>query len=1317
MPGASIFLAKPSTAAKLTRFAIHVETRAEAQTIQTFLWCLWLAALVYHRTAEFQTAASITRKSSFTYHGYGGSCAGAVYGQLCTETVEPDFESASGVDRTLFQRSSYEYDGFGNRAKSTATFYDAAGTLNTRASATTYLTGKYPLTNTKFFIEDSGRNLSDAREYDKTAPNAHCRMPTKVTDANGNFATMDYDGLCRKVRESAYAKDSSGANGGLLTKQTTYALTDLGAGNAERYSQTVNTTDGGQSIAFYDNLQRAIRSQSKNFDGTLVEASTVFDARGRQKQVTKPVSSGAGTGSATARYFYDAMNRVTQEQLPDGNTVDTAYNGLTTTVTRSNSTGSAGNAVNRSSSKTANAKGLVASVDTQPLVTQITYAYDAIGNLTQVVSPGANSSSVVKLMAYDNRGRQTQLVDPDAGTYSYVYNGAGEQTEQRDSRSPTNYVTRTQYDSFGRKTSRTETHPLGTGLADTVWSYDCANAKGMLCSVGYSAPGVSGAPAVTTKTTSFDIYSRPVATTTVIDNQSFVSQIAYDNQGRPKHAVYPQATSAAAPLALTTSYNASGYANEVKHATTGQSYWKVDVGGRNDDGQLKQATLGGILTVNPSYSGDGLGRISTINVTSGGNPLLAQTFDFESVGNLKARSLSGTSGGSTPTPRSESENFAYDTLDRLLQTSGTGITDTGSNSLDLAGNLTNKAGLPLGYAANSNRLCAIGSSTCGAGSGTGAIAYDGNGNIQSYTRPTQAQSNNTPGADGAFLQLNGYTAFNLPTSITKTLGGAIQASAEFAYDAGYQRTRQIKRSGAVQTGSFVDDILYVVPGGFEVHRNATGQIIKSIATISGSDGVVATVSTSFDAITGIPLAQLPTAQNGFDVSSNNSGVNTVTKLILKDHLGSMVAEITLGGTPSNPVVLINTLSIHGFGPWGNARNAAAALAEGQRGFTGHEHLSELGIIHMNGRLYDPVLGRFLQADPIIQAPHNAQSHNRYSYVLNNPLSFTDPSGFSWWTKWRKPIIGLVAAIVTAGAATWAMGAYATLYGSTAFATAGIASTSLTGIGTAVAAAVGGFAAGGINGGNIQSALRGAFTAALTVGVLQGLDALAGGAGSTAGSSMGASTAADTTSGTYPGTPGASATDASWGGEARLPQVVDRVDVFGSKPIPLGDYSQTTGFGGFAARHLLNPAMGIPIGAIAGTLASMSARAAATTSANIVYRAIRPAEASALARGEGLVAKNPAGTWTASEHVQLGSSRASFANDPWIASTRDLGVARAFDSGSGIVMIDLTKVASPWTEVWSGLSRTAGFPYQASLWQQEVTIFQRINPESILGFVK
>ena len=49
---------------------------------------------------------------------------------------------------------------------------------------------------------------------------------------------------------------------------------------------------------------------------------------------------------------------------------------------------------------------------------------------------------------------------------------------------------------------------------------------------------------------------------------------------------------------------------------------------------------------------------------------------------------------------------------------------------------------------------------------------------------------------------------------------------------------------------------------------------------------------------------------------------------------------------------------------------------------------------MNGRIYDPLLGRFLSADPVVQAPNNLQSYNRYSYVLNNPLSLTDPTGFT-----------------------------------------------------------------------------------------------------------------------------------------------------------------------------------------------------------------------------------------------------------------------------------------------------------------------------------
>lgn len=66
-----------------------------------------------------------------------------------------------------------------------------------------------------------------------------------------------------------------------------------------------------------------------------------------------------------------------------------------------------------------------------------------------------------------------------------------------------------------------------------------------------------------------------------------------------------------------------------------------------------------------------------------------------------------------------------------------------------------------------------------------------------------------------------------------------------------------------------------------------------------------------------------------------------------------------------------------------------------RGYCGHEMLNDYQIINMNGRLYDPVLGRFLSPDNYVQTPDFSQNYNRYSYCLNNPLKYTDPSGEFW----------------------------------------------------------------------------------------------------------------------------------------------------------------------------------------------------------------------------------------------------------------------------------------------------------------------------------
>jgi len=121
---------------------------------------------------------------------------------------------------------------------------------------------------------------------------------------------------------------------------------------------------------------------------------------------------------------------------------------------------------------------------------------------------------------------------------------------------------------------------------------------------------------------------------------------------------------------------------------------------------------------------------------------------------------------------------------------------------------------------------------------------------------------------------------------------------------------------------------------------------------------------------------------------------------VKDHLGS-VSLIT------DEIGLVE--QVHYFDPWGQARQISVSGSSKSfvraepfrlslkpvttRGFTGHEQLDETGLIHMNGRVYDARLGRFIQADPLIQDPTKVQSLNRYSYVWNNPLNATDPSGF------------------------------------------------------------------------------------------------------------------------------------------------------------------------------------------------------------------------------------------------------------------------------------------------------------------------------------
>lgn len=155
----------------------------------------------------------------------------------------------------------------------------------------------------------------------------------------------------------------------------------------------------------------------------------------------------------------------------------------------------------------------------------------------------------------------------------------------------------------------------------------------------------------------------------------------------------------------------------------------------------------------------------------------------------------------------------------------------------------------------------------------------------------------------------------------------------------------------------------------------------------------------------------------------------------------------------------------------------------ERGYTGHEHLDELNLIHMNGRVFDPVLGRFMVPDPVLQDPANLQSYNRYGYCFNNPMICTDPSGYKF--NLFKAAVVVAAAVFTAGAVSAWMISSATsgfLAGSglsTAFVTIGGEAAVFSALGGALAGAAGGFAAAFVgSGGDFNAGAKGAFSGAL-----------------------------------------------------------------------------------------------------------------------------------------------------------------------------------------------------------------------------------------------
>ena len=210
-----------------------------------------------------------------------------------------------------------------------------------------------------------------------------------------------------------------------------------------------------------------------------------------------------------------------------------------------------------------------------------------------------------------------------------------------------------------------------------------------------------------------------------------------------------------------------------------------------------------------------------------------------------------------------------------------------------------------------------------------------------------------------------YNAFNKVATVTK---GSTKLSITYGTD--HQRTKTVLVNNGVTTTTLYTD-------NYE-QRTASG-VTTTYHYVASPDG----------------LAAVYVKKNG----------TTTAYYVETDHLGSIVRAYDYIG---------NIKFSAAYDAWGNQTVSTNAIGL-TRGYTGHEHWNQFGLIDMNGRFYDPLLGRFLSPDPYVQNLGNPQNYNRYSYCLNNPLKYTDPSGES---------AILIAAIIGSAIGTYVGGAIA-----------------------------------------------------------------------------------------------------------------------------------------------------------------------------------------------------------------------------------------------------------------------------------------------------
>jgi len=435
------------------------------------------------------------------------------------------------------------------------------------------------------------------------------------------------------------------------------------------------------------------------------------------------------------------------------------------------------------------------------------------------------------------------------------------------------------------------------------------------------------------ETYKYDSLGRPM-TTWVSADASYQIDYSYNDIGALDSLTYPTSTNGYRfKLKYEYQFGQPYRIRDFADTPTPVNYWTANA--TNARGQITKETLGNNLITSRNYDwATGLmGSIQTgLNEV---NYVQDYSYEWDSVGNLKKRKDKNQS--------SLTEEFFYDNLHRLDYSQRNGVTNL-EMAYDAMGNVDSKSDVG-SYTYHATKKHQVASTSNG-----WSFGYDGNGNMTSGRGRTIS-----------------WTSYNYPICVTSGTDctGTTSDYSKFSYAPNRQYWKQ--QSNFTSGGSATT--IYI------------GNLLEKVSTSTGDDY----------------RHHIRAGGSTIIVSRRTAGPNpNNTYYVTSDHLGSASA-ITDGSG--------NTLVNESFDAFGKRRGSTwsgspsgadwtAIASTTRRGYTDHSMLDNLELIHMNGRVQDSLLGKLVSPDPYMTDPFNTQNYNRYSYVDNNPATFSDPSGFS-----------------------------------------------------------------------------------------------------------------------------------------------------------------------------------------------------------------------------------------------------------------------------------------------------------------------------------